>query len=236
MRSRWVVGGDRCTSLWLLFPFLLSSFLYFTVHSAVSHETHRPPVPTMPTSDDHREETYRIDSSLFDLANRKGDYIKDLTRTATACYVSRLTLLQKRFIQCCSPGHLVDQPADLHRFCLSAQLPSFDPTLPFSPPPTAYTIEAFLRSLARGLRGRLDPNGKITLNTLTTCWRELRHVLKVETGYVVPPDIKARIDSVRGAVEIKYDMLTPARRSRGTSGVQSASPPKLARSSQPDLR
>lgn len=147
------------------------------------------------------EHGYRIDPSLFHLANQKGDYVKDLSRTATAYYVSRLTLLQKRFVRYCTPEYLISQPADLHRFCLSARIPSFDPTLPFSPPPTAYTIEAFLRSLARGLNGRLDPNGKITLNTLTTCWRELRHILKVETGYIVPPDIKARIDSVRRAVK-----------------------------------
>jgi len=56
----------------------------------------------MSTLKDCREDGYTIDSSLLDLANRKGNYITELSRTATEYYVSRLTLLQRRLIQYCT--------------------------------------------------------------------------------------------------------------------------------------
>jgi len=74
------------------------------------------------------------------------------------------------------------------RFCIEMELEGFDSQHPFSPAPSLHVVEAFLRSIARSLKGRLDTQCRITINIVEKYWRELRHLIKSTSGYKYPAE------------------------------------------------
>lgn len=81
-------------------------------------------------------------------------------------------------------------------FCLLAELPSFDAQRPFHPLPDLHTFEAFLRWLARQLKGRNDPNGKLTVGTVRKLQCELNLCIHQETGQRYPGELNGRLRKV----------------------------------------
>jgi hypothetical protein len=71
--------------------------------------------------------------------------------------------------------------ADRHRFCSKAHL-QVDENRPFLPLPHLNTVVAFLRYLCRTKTGTIDPNGKITVNSLESFWRGLKLLIYRQTG------------------------------------------------------
>ena len=53
---------------------------------------------------------------------------------------------------------------------------------PFLPLPHLNTVVAFLRYLCRTKVGMIDPNGKITVNSLESFWRGLKLLIYRQTG------------------------------------------------------
>jgi len=75
-----------------------------------------------------------------------------------------------------------------------AKIESFDPSKPFSPLSSLYVVEAFIRTLARELKGQNDPNGKITVTTMLKSWQEFKFCIDQDTGSRFPGELCRRLD------------------------------------------
>lgn len=81
------------------------------------------------------------------------------------------------------------------RFCRLARI-ACDLAHPFKPLPNLNAVTSFPQWLCRTKIGRLDPKGKITINSLESYWRSFKLLVFRQTGLEYSPESKMEIDKV----------------------------------------
>ncbi|KAM0719003.1 hypothetical protein Q7P37_004908 [Cladosporium fusiforme] len=121
-------------------------------------------------------------SDLFALARSTEAFNPPTESLADPFYVQKLNRLQRVWIESdrLTPSHEHYQLIN-DSFCGKAQL-AIDEQRPFLPLPNLNTVVAFLRYLCRTKTGTIDPNGKITVNSLESYWRGLKLLIYRQTG------------------------------------------------------
>ncbi|KAM0714188.1 hypothetical protein Q7P37_009975 [Cladosporium fusiforme] len=121
-------------------------------------------------------------SDFFALARSTEAFNLWTESLADPFYVQKLNRLQRVWIESdrLTPSHEHYQLIN-DSFCGKAQL-AIDEQRPFLPLPNLNTVVAFLRYLCRTKTGTIDPNGKITVNSLKSYWRGLKLLIYRQTG------------------------------------------------------
>lgn len=81
------------------------------------------------------------------------------------------------------------------RFCHLANV-ACDPAHPFKPIPNLNAVTSFLQWLCREKTGRLDPKGKITVNSLESYWRSFKLLVFRHTGLEYSPESRMEVGKV----------------------------------------
>lgn len=121
-------------------------------------------------------------SDLYALARSTEAFNPSTESLADPFYVQKLNRLQRAWIESeCSTLNHEHHQLTSNRFCREAQV-VIDEQRPFLPIPNLNTVVAFLRYLCRTKTGTIDPNGKITVNSLESYWRGLKLLIYRQTG------------------------------------------------------